>query len=124
MELSDQIDRQELKMNKEDIIKKLKEVYDPEMPTINVYDLGLIYNIEINELNVKITFTLTSMACPFADYIVQEIHDAVKCAGANEVDMCLVFEPPFTMDSVPEETRMMMGWDFDPLPGPWDLDHG
>ena len=100
------------KINKEHIIENLKEVFDPEI-SINIYDLGLIYDIEIDqrEQEVKITHTLTSAFCPFADSIVEDIYSAgMKNTNAMHCEVITTFEPPFTMDSVPEETRMAMGW--------------
>jgi|TARA_R110002072_G_scaffold103407_1_gene226905 metal-sulfur cluster biosynthetic enzyme len=99
-------------MNKEQIISQLKEVYDPEMDSVNVYDLGLIYDIKIDEQNcwVEITHTLTSAFCPFADEIVASIREAGMVPGVQHVEVITTFDPPFTMESVPEETRLMMGW--------------
>ena len=100
------------KINKEHIIENLKEVFDPEI-SINIYDLGLIYDIEIDqrEQQVKITHTLTSAFCPFADSIVEDIYSAgMKNTNAMHCEVITTFEPPFTMESVPEETRMAMGW--------------
>ena len=99
-------------MNKEQIISQLKEVYDPEMDSVNVYDLGLIYDIKIDEENcwVEITHTLTSAFCPFADEIVASIREAGMVPGIQHVEVITTFDPPFTMESVPEETRLMMGW--------------
>jgi len=100
------------KINKEHIIENLKEVFDPEI-SINIYDLGLIYDIEIDqrEQEVKITHTLTSAFCPFADSIVEDIYSAgMKNTNAMHCEVVTTFDPPFTLDSVPEETRMVMGW--------------
>jgi len=99
-------------IDKDHIIANLREVYDPEI-SINVYDLGLIYDIDIDQDNkwVKITHTLTSAWCGFADEIVQSISDAgYKNQEINNVEVITTFDPPFTMDSVSEETKMMMGW--------------
>jgi len=100
-----------MKIDKEDIIANLKEVYDPEI-SINVYDLGLIYDILIDEKegSVDIIHTLTSAFCPFADQIVSDIRQAGQIEGVLIVDVITTFDPPFTMDNVPEETKMMMGW--------------
>ena len=86
------------------VVKNLEQVYDPEMPSISVIHLGLIYDIEILENNtvVKITHTLTSAFCPMADEINRNIQ---KAGIAN-----CTFQPPFNMDMVPEETKMAMGW--------------
>ena len=94
------------------IISNLREVYDPEMEGINVYDLGLIYDIEINAEDqwVEITHTLTSAICPFADQMVADIKKAGYVPEVLNVEVVTTFDPPFTMNSVSEETRMIMGW--------------
>ena len=96
---------------KDEIITNLKEVYDPEI-SINVYDLGLIYDIDVNENEyyVTITHTLTSAFCPFADEIVSNIRLAGLVDGIDDVQIVTTFDPPFTIDSVPEDTRVLMGW--------------
>ena len=101
-------------INKDEIIANLKEVYDPEMLSLNIYDLGLIYDITIDENKscVKITHTLTSAFCPFADDIVISIKNAGYVGGVDVVEVITTFDPPFTMDSVSEEIKMIMGWSF------------
>lgn len=94
---------------RDEIIENLKEVYDPEI-SVNVFDLGLIYAIDIEETKVTITHTLTSAFCPFADEIVQNIKQAGMVPGITFVVVDTVFDPPFSIEMVPEETRMMMGW--------------
>ena len=98
-------------INKDHIIANLKEVYDPEI-SINIYDLGLIYDIKIDEdkLEVEITHTLTSVFCPFADQITSDIRNAGYVENVHVVQIVTTFEPPFTVDSVPEDTRAVMGW--------------
>jgi len=98
-------------MIKDKIVKKLQEVFDPEI-SINVYDLGLIYDIQINEekRSVEITHTLTSPFCGFADVIAEDIRKAGYVDGVDEVTIVTTFDPPFTLEMVPEQTRMIMGW--------------
>ena len=98
-------------IDREQIIANLREVYDPEI-SINVYDLGLIYNITTDEKesSVDITATLTSAFCPFADQIVESIQRAGYVQNVINVNVDITFDPPFTMDSVPQETRDVMGW--------------
>ena len=96
-------------IDEDHIIANLREVYDPEI-SVNVYDLGLIYNIETHDDTVKITATLTSAFCPLADEIVENIRSAGYVENVNVVDVNITFDPPFTIDSVPEETRFLMGW--------------
>lgn len=91
------------------IIRNLREVYDPEI-SVNIYDLGLIYNIETAEDSVDITHTLTSAFCPFADQMVADIKKAGYVPEVLNVEVITTFDPPFTMESVPEETRLSMGW--------------
>ena len=94
---------------KEEIIRNLKEVYDPEM-SINVHDLGLIYEININEAHVDIIMTLTSAFCPAADEIIADVHNAVtKVDGIETCDVKVTFEPPFGPDKMSEEARMILG---------------
>ena len=95
---------------KDNIIENLRDVYDPEI-AINVYDLGLIYDIDLDKLpHVAVTHTLTSAFCPMADEINQEIQKAGLVEGVKESIANCTFQPPFTMDMVPEETKMAMGW--------------
>ena len=99
-----------MEIDKDHIIANLKEVYDPEI-SINIYDLGLIYDIDIDQKNkwVKITHTLTSAWCGFADIIVEDIRSAGhKDQEVNHVEVITTFDPPFTMDSVPEETKFIL----------------
>tara|TARA_B100000700_G_C14285501_1_gene507908 strand:- start:177 stop:488 length:312 start_codon:yes stop_codon:yes gene_type:complete len=99
------------KQLKEKVIDALRTVYDPEMPSVNILDLGLVYELNVtDESDVLIKHTLTSMFCPFADDICKNIEDAVKeIPEVNIVKRELVFEPPFTIDMVPEDTRLLMG---------------
>ena len=94
------------------VVENLNEVYDPEIPSVSVMALGLIYDIEILEdyTMVKITHTLTSAFCPMADEINQNIKEAGMVDGIKESIANVTFQPPFSMDMVPEETKMMMGW--------------
>ena len=102
---------------KNEIIAKieanLKQVYDPEIPSVSVLDLGLIYDIEVLDdyTVVKITHTLTSAFCPMADEINKNIKEAGMVDGIKESIANVTFQPPFSMDMVPEETKMMMGWE-------------
>lgn len=98
-------------MIKESIVEVLKTVFDPEIP-VNVYDLGLIYNIEIDpENNVVIDMTLTAPGCSLADFIVEDVRmrvegiDAVKSVTVN-----LVFEPEWTKDMMSEEAKLELGF--------------
>ena len=95
---------------KEKIIEQLKEVYDPEIP-INVYDLGLIYEINIKKNNnVHILMTLTSPTCPTADYLKMMIEEATSSTqGVNNVEVELTFEPKWTPQRVAKEAKEELG---------------
>lgn len=95
---------------KDKIIENLKQVYDPEI-SINVYDLGLIYEVDVSNLpKVKIVHTLTSAFCPAADIIRNDIYYAA-CAvdGVEECDVECTFDPPFGPDMMSEDTKMILG---------------
>ena len=93
-----------------EIVKVLKQIYDPEIP-VNIYDLGLIYNIEVdNENNVEITMTLTAPNCPIADSLLQEVETQVKnIEGVNETTVNLVFDPPWDKEMMSDEAKLELG---------------
>ncbi len=93
------------------IIENLKEVYDPEIP-VNVYDLGLIYNVDVDENNnVNILITLTAPGCPVVDVLVEEISEAAKKVETIEnVNVELTFEPPWDKSMMSEEARLELGF--------------
>ena len=94
---------------REKIIENLKEVWDPEI-SINVYDLGLIYEININKSHCDIVMTLTSAFCPMADEIVEDVNDAViNVEEMKTCDVKVTFDPPFGPDKMSEEARMILG---------------
>tara|TARA_R110000744_G_scaffold599_1_gene2228 strand:+ start:202 stop:498 length:297 start_codon:yes stop_codon:yes gene_type:complete len=97
-------------MIEDKIIENLKQVYDPEI-SINIYDLGLIYDINIESLpKVTITHTLTSAFCPEADLIVSDIRVAVtQVEGVNDVDVITTFEPPFGPEMMSDEAKLALG---------------
>lgn len=114
-------DNQEVDMNEQieqGIIAGLKGVYDPEIP-VNIYDLGLIYNIAIDDASVKILMTLTSAFCPSAEEIPAQVQavveNAVKVLNTTRTaSVEVVFDPPWTPDRVSEEARLEMGmYDYD-----------
>ncbi len=97
----------------ERIVDVIKTVFDPEMP-VNVWDLGMIYKIEVaDDYTVNIDMTLTAPNCPAADYIVGDVQSKVeslsevKCANVN-----LVFDPVWDFSMMSEEARVELGYDF------------
>lgn len=97
-------------ITEESVREALRSVYDPEV-ALSVQDLGLIYEVKIQDSTVEVVHTLTSMMCPFADQICEDIEVTVATMpGVEKVKRVLVFDPPFSIEMVPEETRMLMGW--------------
>ena len=97
-----------------DIIMALRQVYDPEIP-VNVYDLGLIYEIKVNEEHeVYIQMTLTAPNCPMADYVMEQVRTAVEdVPGVVSVKIDLVFEPVWDRSRMSEEALVELGLDHD-----------
>mgnify|MGYP001380607744 FL=1 len=92
---------------KEKVISEIKKIYDPEIP-VNIYELGLIYNINIDEKNkVNIDMTLTSPNCPVAESLPNSVKDKVlKVDGVSEVDLNLVWDPPWDKDKMSEAAKL------------------
>ena len=93
------------------ILKVLKSIYDPEIP-VNIYDLGLIYEIFVDDDGkAKITMTLTAPGCPLADDILAEVKQKVAAVeGVKDVDVKLTFTPPWTRDLMSEEAKLELGF--------------
>jgi len=93
-----------------EIVNTLKNIYDPEIP-VNIYDLGLIYDIETDENNnIVITMTLTAPNCPVADILPVQIKEKIReLPGVNEVDIKLVFDPPWDQTMMSEEAMLELG---------------
>ena len=92
---------------KDKVILEIKKIYDPEIP-VNIYELGLIYKIEINdEKKVNIEMTLTSPNCPVAESLPKMVKDNVlKIEEVSDVDLKLVWSPPWTKDMMSEEAKL------------------
>jgi FeS assembly SUF system protein len=92
------------------IIKVLKNIYDPEIP-VNIYDLGLIYELDADDdNNVKIKMTLTTPNCPIAGDILREVRDSVEAVeGVKSLDLKLTFDPPWDESNLIEEARLELG---------------
>lgn len=97
-----------------DVIKALKQVYDPEIP-VNIYDLGLIYELVINkEHDVAIKMTFTAPNCPMADEVMAEVKTSVEdVPGIKSCNIELVFEPVWDKSMLSEEARLDLGLDID-----------
>jgi len=95
----------------EKIVDACRSVYDPEIP-VNIFDLGLIYTIEINDENeVHIIMTLTAPGCPVAGEMPGWVADAIEpLEGVKQVDVELTWEPPWCMDMMSDEARLELGF--------------
>lgn len=93
-----------------EVIEAIREVYDPEIP-VNVYDLGLIYDIQVKpNADVHIMMTLTSPNCPVAETLPGEVEVAAQGAqGVGRVTLELTWDPPFSIDRIPEHIRLDLG---------------
>jgi metal-sulfur cluster biosynthetic enzyme len=99
----------------EKLVEHLRQIYDPELP-VNIYDLGLIYNIECwtNEVSMlkmcKITMTLTSATCSFSQVIVDLVKSIVsRQSGLENIDVDIVFDPPWGQDKMTDDAKLAMG---------------
>ncbi|MGR3378682.1 SUF system Fe-S cluster assembly protein [Salipiger abyssi] len=93
------------------VVEACRSVYDPEIP-VNIYDLGLIYTVEIDAENeVKVIMTLTAPGCPVAGEMPGWVQDAVGAIpGVKDVDVEMVFDPPWGMDMMSDEARLELGF--------------
>jgi FeS assembly SUF system protein len=108
--MNDQLVKPSLDELKEDVVAMLQTIYDPEIP-VNIYELGLIYEVEINEeARVDIQMTLTAPGCPVAQSFPGDIESKVSTvAGVSEVHVELVWEPPWTKDQMSEAAQLQLG---------------
>ena len=92
---------------KEKIVSEIKKIYDPEIP-VNIYELGLIYRIEIDNKNkVEVEMTLTSPNCPVAESLPKMVKDNIlSVEGVSDVDLKLVWSPPWTKDKMSEAAKL------------------
>ncbi|MDC1313098.1 SUF system Fe-S cluster assembly protein [Flavobacteriaceae bacterium] len=94
----------------EKIVKVLKSIYDPEIP-VDIYELGLIYDVFVNEdNNVKILMTLTTPNCPVAETLPVEVEDKVRSLKmVNDAEVEITFDPPWTQELMSEEAKLELG---------------
>ncbi len=97
-------------IEKEKVIEILKSIYDPEIP-INIWDLGLIYKLDISENNdIYILMTLTFAGCPIGNYLVNKVEEELKkIEKVNNVKVELTFDPPWTPERISEDARKDLG---------------
>ena len=91
---------------KEQIIAEIRKIYDPEIP-VNIYELGLIYDVKVQDNTAKIIMTLTSPNCPVAESLPKDVKDsAMQVEGIEKVDLDLVFEPPWEKSMMSEAAKL------------------
>ncbi len=91
---------------KKKVIDEIKKIYDPEIP-VNIYELGLIYDVSINEKNVKVKMTLTTPNCPVAESLPKEVKESImEIEEVDKVDLDLVWEPPWDKSMMSEAAKL------------------
>ena len=91
---------------KEKVIMEIKKIYDPEIP-VNIYDLGLIYDVQIDQKKAKIKMTLTTPNCPVAESLPKEVKDsAMQVEEIEDVDLQLVWDPPWSKDMMSDAAKL------------------
>jgi len=91
---------------REQVIVEIRKIYDPEIP-VNIYELGLIYDVKVKDGAVKIIMTLTSPNCPVAESLPKDVKDsAMQVEGIEKVDLDLVFEPVWNKDMMSEAAKL------------------
>tara|TARA_Y100000389_G_C17200006_1_gene383152 strand:- start:317 stop:613 length:297 start_codon:yes stop_codon:yes gene_type:complete len=91
---------------REKIIAEIRKIYDPELP-VNIYELGLIYDIKVENDTAKVKMTLTTPNCPVAESLPKEVEDSImQVEGIKKVDLDLVWEPPWNKDMMSEAAKL------------------
>ena len=91
---------------KDQIIEEIRKIYDPELP-VNIYELGLIYDIKVIDTKVEIKMTLTTPNCPVAESLPKDVKDsAMQVKGVEEVDLQLVWDPPWNKDMMSDAAKL------------------
>lgn len=97
-------------ITKEQVIEVLKTIYDPEIP-VDIWELGLIYEIDIKGDDVYILMTVTAPNCPIAETLPVDVRNALKCVeGVGNVVVNLTFDPPWDMSRLSEAAQLELGW--------------
>jgi metal-sulfur cluster biosynthetic enzyme len=95
---------------KEEVVQALRQVEDPELG-MDIVDLGLMYDVEVEDGKVKVVHTLTSMGCPVGPMIQEQIHEVTRALpGVEEVDVELTWDPPWTPEKMSEDAKFILGF--------------
>ncbi len=98
-------------LTKESVIEVMKQVYDPEIP-VNVWDLGLVYNVSVSEGDVHVVMTLTAPGCGMGPMIAQQAEWAIAdLEGVEDVEVEMTFDPPWSPDLITEDGKKLLGID-------------
>ena len=98
-------------ITKDDVLEALRDVYDPEIP-VNIVDLGLVYEVEVADADVEVQMTLTFAGCGMGPYIAQQAEwRLAELEGVEDINVDLVFDPPWTPDMITEEGKRLLGLD-------------
>jgi metal-sulfur cluster biosynthetic enzyme len=96
--------------NREEVVEILRQVEDPELG-MDIVDLGLLYDVEVEDSTAKITYSLTSMGCPAGPLIAQDIDSAARqVEGIEQVELELTFDPPWTPDRMSDDAKFILGF--------------
>ncbi len=96
--------------SKHELLEALRQVEDPELG-MDIVDLGLLYDVEVEDAKVKVLYSLTSMGCPAGPLIAQDIDRAAReVPGVDEVELELTFDPPWTPDRMSEDAKFILGF--------------
>ena len=91
---------------KEKVITEIKKIYDPEIP-VNIYELGLIYDVSVKDKDVNVKMTLTTPNCPVAESLPKEVKDSImEIKGVNKVELDLVWDPPWNKSMMSEAAKL------------------
>tara|TARA_B100001996_G_scaffold185340_1_gene141772 strand:- start:302 stop:598 length:297 start_codon:yes stop_codon:yes gene_type:complete len=91
---------------KEKVIAEIKKIYDPEIP-VNIYELGLIYDVFVKDKNISVKMTLTTPNCPVAESLPKEVKDSImEIKGVEKVDLQLVWDPPWDKSMMSEAAKL------------------
>jgi metal-sulfur cluster biosynthetic enzyme len=95
---------------REEVVEALRQVEDPELG-MDIVDLGLMYDVEIDDGRVKVIHTLTSMGCPVGPMIQEQIHDVTRALpGVEDVEVELTWDPPWTPEKMSEDAKFILGF--------------
>jgi metal-sulfur cluster biosynthetic enzyme len=97
-------------VTRDDVIEALRQVEDPELG-MDIVDLGLLYDVEVDDSTVKVTHSLTSMGCPVGPMIQEDIHSVTSALeGVENVEVELVWEPPWTPERMSDDAKFILGF--------------